>query len=107
MLKSVLDGAVAAFHVHDGSDLAELSHRVAAKLDVTAADVANRLMAAAPAALGPRRLLYRFRSNVQWNPADNLCVVASLQAVEDPEWGLLARLSAVEPQRRVAASDRD
>jgi hypothetical protein len=97
MTKCVVDGAICALHVHDGSDLVELSNRVAAKLNLSPREVAGKLLTSTPSPLGSRRLLWRFGKNVQWNPGDDLCVWASIDTVEGPDWELMIMLGPVEP----------
>jgi hypothetical protein len=93
MTKKVLDGLISAGHRHDGTDLSELSVRVAKKLTADPSEVAALLAGQGPAPLGARRLLGRFRTTVQWNPADDLCVLAALRAVEGPAWRIKGHLS--------------
>jgi hypothetical protein len=78
-LKVLLDGVVAAFHVHDGSRLSELAarHTTVAPGGSPAA-VVDRLMDPSWAVLGPRRLVAPYRTGVQWNPADDGLVAAEV-----------------------------
>jgi hypothetical protein len=79
LLKVLLDGVVAAFHVHDGSRLSELAarHTTVAPGGSPAA-VVDRLMDPSWAVLGPRRLVAPYRTGVQWNPADDGLVAAEV-----------------------------
>jgi len=76
--KSLLDGLLCAFHVHDGSMLEEVTRRIAERLGVDEDEVARYLMRADRAILGRRPLVHRRGSSVQWNPADDLCVAAEV-----------------------------
>lgn len=76
--KVLLDGAISACHAHDGSDLDEVSVRLADRLKDRPADLAARLMSTDTMALGRRRLLYLRASGVQWNPADDFCMTSTI-----------------------------
>ena len=72
LLKPMVDGIVAAFHIDPApSEVAVI--RLAAHLEMTPAAIAGALEQA-PSPLGQRRLLWPYRDGVQWNPADELCV---------------------------------
>lgn len=76
--KVLLDGAISACHSHDGSDLDEISVRLADRLKATPAELTARLMSSDRMALGRRRLLYLRASGVQWNPADDFCMTSAI-----------------------------
>ncbi len=90
--KSVLDGVVAACHRHDGTDGAELAGRVADRAGTDPTEVLGLLTSHGPAALGGRRLLHRFGEGVQWDPADERCVVADIGLAESREWWITGSL---------------
>ena len=96
LTKAVLDGAIAALHDHDGSDLQAISMRVAAKARLEAPFVAAMLQPSG-AAPGRRRLLHRFRDGVQWNPADDQCVTARLRLQPGDEWRVTGKLHSLGP----------
>jgi len=99
-VKPLLDGVISAFHTHDGSDLEELSSRLAATLGASQDEVARLLMSEAGTALGTRRLLWRFRAGVQWNPADDGCVAAQVLVEESGAgWRLSGELFEVTARR--------
>lgn len=77
LLKPIVDGVVASFHQHDGTKLDDLAARVDAVLAGTV-DARPLLMHDSRAVLGRRRLLWPRAQGVQWNPADDLCVVGEL-----------------------------
>ncbi|MGI8552963.1 MAG: hypothetical protein ACR2PL_19580 [Dehalococcoidia bacterium] len=100
--KSLFDGALAAFHSHDGSALLPLSERVSPTLGVAGAEVAKQLQDPSRAILGRRRLLWLYREGVQWNPADDRCVAGELLLQTDRAdhfWALSEELFEVESQR--------
>ena len=76
--KVLLDGAISACHAHDGTDLDQISTRLADRLKDRPADLAARLMSTDRTALGRRRLLYLRASGVQWNPADDFCMTSAI-----------------------------
>ncbi|MBE0513136.1 hypothetical protein IBX38_08815 [Candidatus Bathyarchaeota archaeon] len=78
LLKPLLDGAVAAFHQHDGTMQAEVASRLARVLGVRTQDVVAHLSDNTNAVLGRRRLLWPWRNSIQWNPADDCCVAGEL-----------------------------
>ncbi len=78
LVKPLVDAVVAALHRHDGTDLDELSRRVAMTSGLEAGAAAGLLMRQDRARLGPRRLLWRWKDGVQWNPGDDACVLGEL-----------------------------
>lgn len=64
---------------YDGPDPRVVADRVAATLGLDAGEVADRLTSGAGAVLGPQNLLWPWRAGVQWNPADDRCVAATLR----------------------------
>jgi len=91
-IKSVLDGVVAACHRHDGTDASELAYRVADRAGADPTEVLGLLTRHGPAALSGRRLLHRLGEGVQWNPADERCVVADVGLAESREWWITGSL---------------
>ncbi len=91
IVKTLFDGIISALHYHDGTDEAELSRRVAAITGAQADDVRALLREKTSAVLGGRKLLYRFRESVQWNPQDDLCLVGELRLNETDRPGWVVR----------------
>lgn len=85
LLKPLLDGAVAAFHQHDGTMQAEVTSRLARVLGVRTQDVVAYLSDNTTAVLGRRRLLWPWRNSIQWNPADDCCVAGELLFTDSTE----------------------
>ncbi|MGH8905722.1 MAG: hypothetical protein ACRD0K_04230 [Egibacteraceae bacterium] len=83
IIKPLIDGVVAACHCHAGKDLQVVAERIAIVLAADAGQVADRLTSPAGTVLGPRRLLWPWADGVQWNPADDLCVAATIHARHD------------------------
>lgn len=99
MLKVLIDGAISTLHAHDGADLAEVAGRVAARLGSDPAGVATMMMDPKTAVLGTRRLLWPFRSLVQWNPADNQLVRVSLESQPSNTWSVSGRIRGVASRK--------
>lgn len=78
VLKTVFDGVVSAFHQHDGTDLEEVSKRLAVRLERDWREISDCLKGPGMAVLGPRKLLWRRGKGLQWNPADDRCVAGQL-----------------------------
>lgn len=78
LVKALFDGLVASLHVHDGTDLEEISARIAQQLYVEPDEIEALLLEESKAALGSRRLAWLRGEGVQWNPGDDQCVAGSL-----------------------------
>lgn len=74
VVKPMLDGIIAGFHVHNGMETELVSRRLAQVLSVDSSFVTKLLIDGSMAVLGERDLLHPFKNNVQWNPADDKCV---------------------------------
>jgi len=100
VVKPLVDGLVAAFHTHDGSDLEELERRLSGALGEQASRVRARLLSSDRAVLGPRRLLWKRADNVQWNPGDDRCRVARIRPLRDAgsSWRVSGTLFPVTPR---------
>lgn len=100
IVKPLFDGVISALHYHDGTDEDELSHRVAASVGAGPQDVSALLQAKTATILGRRKLLHRFRDNVQWNPQDDSCFVGQLQLNETghAEWLVHGEIFEVSEQ---------
>ncbi|MBI2777149.1 MAG: hypothetical protein HYX57_07780 [Chloroflexi bacterium] len=94
VMKPLIDGVVAAFHAHDGSDGGELSRRVAGSLRLDAGEVRPLFEESERAVLGRRRLLWRRGAGVQWNPGDDLLQAALLRATIHSRtgWSITGRI---------------
>src|SRR5690606_26975673 len=67
-VKPLLDGVIAALHVHDGSELSAVTQRLAQRLKLEEPKVAKELMNSRLDVLGPRNLVRPYRTYLQWNP---------------------------------------
>jgi len=85
LAKPLLDGAVAAFHKHDGTKQTEVASRLAHILGMRTQDVVAYLSDDTNAVLGRRKLLWPWRDVIQWNPADDYCVAGELLFAESTE----------------------
>lgn len=105
VMKPLIDGVVAAFHDHDGSDTAELAQRVADSLVLDQHDVRTLLDGSERAVLGRRRLLWRRGAGVQWNPGDDLLQAALLRATTHSGmgWSIAGKIVRLD---RATAADR-
>jgi hypothetical protein len=94
VMKPLIDGVIAAFHAHDGSDGAELAQRVADSLSLNPGEVRSLLDASERAVLGRRRLLWRRGAGVQWNPGDDLLRAALIRATTHAGtgWSIAGRI---------------
>jgi hypothetical protein len=82
MTKPLLDGTIAAFHVHeDPGSLDVVSERLHPRLDARATEIRSLLGRNEAAILGSRRLLWPWREGVQWNPADDRCAAFRIRRV--------------------------
>ena len=102
--KPLVDGVVAAFHTHDDpASMVQVAGHVAAELGAPVDEVRSLLGQNRTAILGPRRLLWPWRDQVQWNPADDLCAAFRIRCVTRPTarddsetWRLRGSLSEIE-----------
>jgi hypothetical protein len=100
MVKVVVDGFISALHTHDGSQLEVLAQRLGARLDVPNEGVAQLLSDNAAGVLGCRRLVWPFRTFVQWNPADDIIGWLRVRAEAASSWQLSATVSRFDPGHR-------
>ena len=101
VIKPLIDGLVSALHYHDEpSSLAEISERIARQVGIAADTAGAALTDRTDAVLGPRRLAWRWgEDGVQWNPADDRCVVGDVilaSASQDGLWNARAEVFGVE-----------
>ena len=98
IVKPVLDGIISSFHTHNGSDIIELSERLAKLLGENKQMVEKMLIDTQMNMLGTRNLLHKFGHNIQWNPADDTCVKADIlfDNSSDGGWSLSGELFKVE-----------
>lgn len=82
VLKPLIDGTVAAFHSHDGSEIQEASERLSVVIKVKQSVIQGLLMDKNHAVLGQTRLVYPYRNGVMWNPADERLVHTDIEIVE-------------------------
>jgi hypothetical protein len=83
LAKPLIDGVIAAFHVHDHrSSSEEVAERVGRQLGIPSTDVAQLLTVSDLALLGTRQLLWAWRDGVQWNPDDGRVVAFRLRRHE-------------------------
>lgn len=79
VIKPLLDGVICAFHAHDGSNLPGITRRLSLMLQEKESNLADMLLNCERSVLGVRSLLHPFRQGVQWNPADDGCVLIKVQ----------------------------
>ncbi len=97
LAKPIIDGVVAAFSNHDGSNGRELSRLLGSSLGKDEDEIYEYLHKG-KAVLGTRRLLWAFRGGFQFNPADEYCVACELLYggdSEDDSYQLSGELFAV------------
>lgn len=78
VVKAMLDGIIAGFHIHNGMQIELVSSRLVHALSVDGSFVTRLLLDRTSAVLGERNLLHPFKNNVQWNPADDKCVAIKI-----------------------------
>lgn len=98
-VKALIDGGVAAAHVHDGSDSDEVMARLAEAIGEPAAVVGSWLRDDRSAVLGQRRLVHRRGRGVQWNPEDDGLVAIEVIAGSAAAMTVSIELLTVDPVR--------
>ncbi|MBM3332952.1 hypothetical protein FJY68_14090 [candidate division WOR-3 bacterium] len=83
IVKPLIDGVVAAFHLHDGKCLDEIGSRLATRIGVRRRDV-ERFLIEGEAILDKRTLVRPFRAGVQWYPGDDAIVVCRVLVDNGP-----------------------
>ncbi len=78
VVKSMIDGIIAGFHVYKGRNTELVSKRLAEKLSLDKSFITDLLVDKSMAVLGERNLLHPFQNYVQWNPADDKCVAIKI-----------------------------
>jgi len=78
IIKPMLDGIISAFHSYQGEQLDEVSKRLALALFLRSDYISALLLDTTLSIFGSRCVLHPFQKNVQWNPADDKCVVIKL-----------------------------
>jgi hypothetical protein len=100
VIKPLLDGIISGFHSHDGSYNPIVVERLNRSLGEEESHIEHMLMERSKAVLGTRNLVHPFRTGVQWNPGDDLCVVAKV-VIDDcsvgTSWSLEGELFTVVP----------
>jgi hypothetical protein len=103
LVKSVVDGVVAAFQAHrDRSTVGDIAARIAAALQERPQLIADLLLDQRRAPLGVvERLVHRRGAGVQWNPSDHMCVLGQILRAETDgrAWRLSGEIWAVEPNQ--------
>ncbi len=100
VVKPLMDGVLSAFHLHDGSNMAEVTIRVATALGTSEQAVAKMLGDEADAVLGETCLVRIRGSGVQWCPADDDCVLGEIHLMTvtaGGPWSLSGRIFKVAP----------
>jgi hypothetical protein len=100
VIKPLLDGIISSFHMHDGTDILEITKRLS-KLVMNEESAASEEMLASSqtAVLGRRNLLHRFRQGLQWNPADDSCMMAEIlldDSLEKGKWSLSGEIYTIK-----------
>ncbi len=97
-MKPLLDGLIASFHAHNGQDLVLVSQRISQDIGQRPQMLADILCRRDRALLGTRRLVWPYRSNVQWNPGDDLCLAAELRVKrqQGSQWTISGSVFEIE-----------
>lgn len=96
LVKGIFDGVICAFQSRtDTAVLAEVVARLGTTLQADPVEIEKHLLDQRRAVLGVvPRLVYPYRGNVKWDPADHLCVAGELLPVEPngPRWAIKGEL---------------
>jgi hypothetical protein len=96
LVKGIFDGVICAFQAHiDTTVLPEVVSRLATVLPADPAEIEERMLDQRRAVLRAKhRLVYPYRGDIKWDPADHLCVAGELLPVEpvDPRWAVRGEL---------------
>ncbi|WP_099023761.1 hypothetical protein [Mycolicibacterium palauense] len=99
LMKPFFDGVIAAFQIHSGSVVRpEVTARLADQLEAHPDELSEYLQDDSRAVLGAApRLVALYRSGVQWNPTDHLCVAGELLRVDpvDSGWAISGEIVQV------------
>lgn len=103
-IKPALDGVISAYHAHS-ADTQECSERLASAGLGEKLNLQRLLADPAWNVFGRRAVVRPFGAiGVQWNPADDLCVAATIESTpldadhrDGPRWRLSGRLMIAEP----------
>jgi hypothetical protein len=95
LMKPLFDGVISAFHDYQGPDIDGMSLRLATQLGANQVRVRSLLGGSSMSVLGPRRVLGRWGSTFQWNPADDRCDAGILiiHRGAAPEWRLSGEIA--------------
>jgi hypothetical protein len=97
-MKPLLDGVISGMHAYTGLQLPEVGARLARMLGVAPHEIEDLLRGSGP--LGPREVVRPYRERVQWNPADDACVHASIQVkAAETEPSISVALHPVVPKQ--------
>ncbi len=99
LMKPVIDGLVAIFHVHDGQNIKQISQRIGSRLGKNPNSIEEFLSRKDRAILGRRQLVWLRSSGVQWNPADDYCLATELlvNSHSGSQWLISGTLFEIEP----------
>jgi hypothetical protein len=96
LVKGVFDGVICAFQAHtDTTVLPDVVARLATVLPSDPKEIEEHLLDQRRAVLGiKQRLVYLYRADVKWDPADHLCVAGELLPAEPvgPRWAIRGEL---------------
>jgi len=102
-VKPALDGVISAYHAHQG-DTEVPSERLSSMGLGERIELQRLLGDTAWNTLGSRTVVRPFgAAGVQWNPADDLCVAATVEpttvdtAPAGPRWRLACKIAMAEP----------
>lgn len=84
LVKGIFDGVICAFQAHtDTAVLPDVVARIATGLPADPVEIEEHLLDQRRAVLGVvQRLVYPYRADVKWDPADHLCVAGELLPAE-------------------------
>jgi hypothetical protein len=101
LVKGIFDGVICAFQAHtDTAVLREVVARLATVLAADPVEIEELLLDQRRAVLGVvQQLVYPYRGDVKWDPADHLCVAGELLPAEPvgPRWAIRGELVELSP----------
>lgn len=101
VLKPLFDGVISALHHHDDrASVDVVAARIAASGGLDRRETARLLSESETALFGGRRLAWPWRDGIQWNPADDRCMVGRLFLSSLPAlrpWAFEADIYEIDP----------
>lgn len=98
LVKPLLDGIISSFHSHEVIKSNETVDILSNRIGVDQSKIKEWLYDSINDVLGKRNLVYLFRNNIKWNPADDLCLTTSLHfddSLDEENWLLSGEIFSI------------